>query len=246
MTESLPDKRTTDWFQSIPRRFFRFPTWVYSVYWGMGYAVAGILHYVVWIENKTVQTIFTNLGITSERPTALAALTLFGVAAVVAGVVLHVLLRRLGRGCSASELVFWGTAVSVGAAWLPWLFASSIVTTLFLFLFGMTAVAGFALSRIVLLRRRDQGDLRHDHWRMFANATKACAAVVAVVLGAVATSALLPWRNTRVEGPELFRYALLAAWMIAGMLAFVLMPLFVKALETAPLEDVELEPPGPI
>jgi hypothetical protein len=246
-TRKRSEARENGWFEVIPRRFFRYPTWSFSAYVGLGYVFAAVLHHVIWSQGQQVETVFTNFGLGLARPTPLVALWLFVITGVVVTATLHALLRRLTVGGGAVELVFWGTAVSVGASWLPWLFASSVVTTLFLFLYGMIGVTGFALTRRVLREREPRARAaRFDPWKMFANATKACAAVVAVVLGAIATSILLPWRDTEVERPELFRYAILAAWMIAGMLAFILMPLFVKALETPPSEDVELEPPGPV
>ena len=91
------------------------------------------------------------------------------------------------------------------------------------------AIRNFYDARNQYIKERPQNI--HDPWKMFVNATKACAAVIAVLLGAIATSVLLPWRNTGAEGPELLRYSLLCAYMIMGMLAFVLMPLLARSLD---------------
>jgi len=235
------------WFYSIPRRFFRFPTWAYSLYVGVGFILAGALHYQVWITSGKVENLFSGLGWPQARLSPIAALLLYGALAAAVAIAVNFLLVLLRRRGGPVELVFWGTALSIVASWMPWLFASSIANTLFLFMYGMIVMSGFGLMQSVLCDRDSvSGAAPLDSWRVFASATKACAAVLALVLGTVATSVLLPWRNTDVEGGQLMRYALLSAWMVAGMVGFILMPLFLRALEKPPVADIGLEPPGPL
>jgi hypothetical protein len=154
------------------------------------------------------------------------------------------LLRRLKQGEPSIELVFWGTTLSLIGAWVPWLVASSVVNTMFLFLFGMTATVGFGLSQRLMARKGRRASRLGDPWKAFVHALKASVAMLALLAGALATAALLPWRQTDVEGPELFRYSVLSAYLLVGIIGFVLMPLLVAALEGRPTESVDLEPPG--
>lgn len=239
-----PDPVSLTWFQSVPRRFFRYPTAGFSAYVGIGFMVAGFLHYRIWMQSAQVETVFTNLGFRVPPPRPQIALMLFVALGLSTILVFHALFRRVAREGGALELVFWGTVLSATLAWVPWLFASSVVTTLFLFLFGMNAVVGFAMrKRLGLDQDGGHGEVPFDPWKMFVNATKTSAAVIALLLGAIATGVLLPWRNTQVEDPGLFRYAILCAYVVAGMLLFILMPLLARTLEKAPSEEVELEVP---
>ena len=234
------------WFRRIPRHFFTFPLWGYALYVGLGYWLAAALHFRVWRESQQVETIFTKLGIDVVRPTPAAALVLFLMTGVLATVVFYLLLLKIRRDAGILELVFWGTIASLTLAWIPWLYASSVVSTVFLFLFGMIGLTGFGLAHRRLIHRNEEVERRPDPWKMFVNATKACAAVLAILLGAIATSVLLPWRNSEVEEFELMRYAFLCAYVVVGMIMLILMPLLTKSLEEDPIEHVDLEPPGPI
>ncbi|MCC6962908.1 MAG: hypothetical protein IT585_06620 [candidate division Zixibacteria bacterium] len=193
-----------------------------------------------------MKTLFSYLQSDSSKPSPALALLLFAAVGLLATVVFVFLLRRIRRERGNLELAFWGTATSFILAWLPWLFASSVVNTVFLFLFGMVSIVGFGLRRRLSSRWTRERGARPDFWKMFVNAIKACAAVIAVLLGAIATSVLLPWRNTEVEEFELLRYAFLCAYVITGMIVFVLLPLLARSLENDPSEEVELEVPGPL
>jgi hypothetical protein len=110
----------------------------------------------------------------------------------------------------------------------------------------MISLAGFGLASRLLSYDGVENRVQDDSWKMFVNATKACAAVIALLLGAIATSVLLPWRNSIVEEFELLRYAFLCAYVGFGMLVFIIMPLLAKSLDEKPIDDVKLDPPGPL
>jgi len=124
------------------------------------------------------------------------------------------------------------------------MFASSVVNTVFLFLFGMTAIVGFGLTQRMIARGGQRAARGVDPWKAFVHSLKASVALLALLVGALATATLLPWRQTDLEGPEFFRYAVLSAYLVVGLIGFVLMPLLVAALEGQPTESVDLEPPG--
>lgn len=223
-----------NWFHTIPHRFFKYPAWMFSSYVGIGYLLVGIMHYRIWTGNGRVENIFSNLGWNGPQVSPAIALFLFVVTAIMTAAALQILFEHVGpnKDGGAAELVFWGTGVSVGGAWAPWLFASSVTGTLFLSMYGMIAVVGFAVVHYVLSYADSSVRLSpFSPWIVFTSAVRVCVTIVAIVLGAVATSVLLPWRHTRVEGGELVRYALLSAWMVTGMLVFVLIPLFVTAIK---------------
>lgn len=231
------------WFSRIPRNFFSFPLIIYSLYVGFGFLLSGLLHYKIWISSPQVETILKSIW----QPSPEFALLFYCISAIIAILLYHLLFRKVRREAGILELIFWGTFLSLIFAWLPWIFASSIVSTVFLFLFGLISLAGFGLSfRLLAIDRKENTSNPPDSWKMLLNATKTCAAVLAILLGAIATSVLLPWRNTQVEGFELLRYALLCAYLVIGMLIFIIMPLLSRSLIHAPTEKVELEPPGPI
>lgn len=233
------------WFERIPRRFFAFAEWHFAVYVGFGYLLVGVLHYRIWLRSGSVETLLSNLEFSFPRPSARTALLLFALCgAVVCWLALR-LLRRLRRMTPSIELVFWGTTLSMVAAWVPWLFASSVVNTMFLFLFGMAAIIGFGLTQRMIARdAQPTAADAVDPWKAFVHALKASVAVLALLAGALATAVLLPWRQTEVEGPELFRYSVLSAYLVVGLIGFVLMPLLTRALEVGPSESVDLEPPS--
>ncbi len=238
-------RKINDWFEQIPRRFFSYPMWNYSAYVGLGYIIVGFLHYRIWIQSGQVETIFSVLQLDIVRPSPEVALLIYIILAIGITILVHGLLRRLNQIGAGAELVFWGITVSAVAAWFPWLFASSVTNTVFLFLFGVAAFSGYAIARHILRDVQDQaGSPVFDPWKTLVHATKACTALIAVLLGAIATIVILPWRGSDVEGPELFRYTLLSAYFIAGLLGFILMPLFVKALEIGPFKPTEIEPPS--
>ena len=239
--------RDLSWFHEIPRRFFRYPTWVFSSYVGLGYAVAGALHFRIWRASEQVETVFTNFGLAFLPITPIESWLLFIATGLTLALVYHRFLLRVQREGGDLELVFWGTALSGAGAWIPWLFTASLSNTVFLFFFGMIGLGGFSVSgRLMEGHGFMPSRKRADPWKMFANATKAFAAVIAVLLGAIATSVMLPWRNTRVEYPEFFRYGFLCGYLVVGMITFVIMPLFTRALGHGPFEESSLEPPGPI
>ncbi len=217
-----------NWFNRIPLGFFKFPLFVYSVYVGLGITLAGILHFQIWNESQ-VQTLFTNFKITEQRPTPVFALILFISTGFISAVLFQLLLRRIRREGGALELIFWGTILSFIFSWIPWFYASSIVNTIFIFLFGMIAVTGYGLSNHILFYTKSENKLP-DFWKMFVNATKASVAVLAILLGAIATSVLFPWRDTIAEGYELLRYAILCAYVVIGIISFIIMPLLVRVL----------------
>ena len=207
--------------------------------------MAGILHFRIWMQSDQVETIFTNFNINIKRPTPIFALFLFIVTGFISIFFFFLLFRKIRREAGILELVFWGTFISLVFSWIPWLYASSIVNTIFLFLFGIISLTGFGLIHRLHYQKSDKR-ASPDSWKMFVNATKACAAVIAVLLGAIATSVLLPWRNNIVEEFELMRYAFLSAYVVIGMLVFVIMPLLARSLENDPIDDVEFDPPGPL
>lgn len=233
------------WFERIPRRFFTFSEGHYAIYHGIGYLLVGILHYRIWLRSATVQTLMSNLEFNVPRPSAGTAFLLYAAWGAVVYWLTLKLLRRL-RGMQPSvELVFWGTALSVVGACVPWLFASSVVNTMFLFLFGMAGIIGFGLAqRFPALQAQPSRGAVVDPWKAFVHALKAAVAILALLAGALATGILLPWRRSEVEGPELFRYSVLFAYLVFGLIAFVLMPLLVRAMEGAPSEPVDIEPPS--
>lgn len=230
------------WFQRIPRQFFSFGPWHFASYVALGYLATGFLHYRIWVRGAVVQTVLSNLGFTVSQPSPQAAMALFSIWSVVVGTLFLLLLRKLREARIGIELVFWGSLLSVGGALVPWLFASSITNTVFLFLFGMCTVVAFGIQLRVGERSRRRALV--DPWKALVHAIKGSVAVLALLLGGVATTVLLPWRNTAVEAPELFRYAALSAYLSLGLLSFLLMPLLAQVLETSPTESVELEPPG--
>jgi len=236
-------QHSTTWFNRIPRGFFRFPIVIYSIYVGFGFFLSGILHFQIWNKSNQVETIFSNFNININKPTPIFALSLFIITGLISTIVFQLLFRKIRREAGILELIFWGTFISLIFSWIPWFYASSIVSTIFLFLFCMISLAGFGLSHR-LLYYMNYKKKAPDSWKMFVNATKACAAVLAILLGAITTSVLLPWRNTHREGFELLRYALLCAYVVFGMLGFIIMPLLVRSLENEPVDDVDLEPPG--
>jgi hypothetical protein len=230
------------WFQRIPRRFFRFGPWHFAVYVAIGYLITGFLHYRIWVRGASVQTVLSNLGFTVPPTTPQVAMALFAIWSALVGTLFLLLLRKLRSAPVGIELVFWGSLLSVGGALVPWLFASSVTNTVFLFLFGMCAVVAFGIQE--RLRERSRRVVVIDAWKALVHAIKGSVAILALLLGGVATTVLLPWRNTPVEAPELFRYAALSAFLCLGLLSFLLMPLLTLVLETSPTEPVELEPPG--
>lgn len=238
-------QNSSTWFTKIPRSFFHFPILVYSLYIGLGFILTGILHLRIWNEVNQVQTVFSNFNINVRRPTPLFAFSLFVITGLISIFAFHFLFRKIRRDAGTLELIFWGTLLSLVLSWIPWLYASSITSTVFLFLFSMISVAGFGLS-YRLSRYKDSKKKHPDWWKMLVNATKICATVLAILLGAIATSVLLPWRNTRAEGFEILRYALLCGHIVLGMLGFIIMPLLVRSLEKEPIEEVELDFPGPL
>ena len=246
--KSNQQKKTcsSSWFRQVPRRFFNFPLWGYSLYIGAGFGLAGGLHFRIWKQSMQVETIFTNFNIDVTRPTPTLALVLFIITGISAAIVFYLLFHRIRREAGILELVFWGTITSIVFAWIPWLYASSVVCTVFLFLYGMISLAGFGLAYRLRKYRNTGNTNRPDSWKMLVNAIKACAAVIAILLGAIATSVLVPWRNSIVEGFELLRYAFLCAHIVIGMILFILMPLLATCLENEPTDNVELEPPGPV
>ena len=205
------------------------------------------MHYRVWMSSVQIETISSNLWKTLGGPSPGLALLLYLFTGIIATAIFHILFRKVRNEAGILELIFWGTHLSIIFAWVPWLFASSIVSTVFLFLYGMIGLTGFGLThRLLAFNGETKSDNQPDTWKMFVNVTKACAAVLAILLGAIATGVLLPWRNTSVEEFELLRYALLCAYVVIGMLIFLIMPLLGRSLIYGPIEDVELEPPGPI
>lgn len=235
------------WFYNIPRNFFRPDSWAFSIYIGAGYLVAGILHYRIWIQSKQVENIFTKIELYELQPSPFIALILFCITSILVTIIYKLFFQKVKREGGNVELVFWGTIISLILSLFPWLYASSFVTTLFLFLFCIIAIVGNGLSkRLSVCIKSIQNPGSPDYWKMFVNAIKACAAIVAVLLGAIATTILLPWRDTVVEGAELGRYAYLCGYIIFGMVIFILMPLLVHSLDQAPTDDVDLSPPGPL
>lgn len=235
------------WFGRVPRRFFRYHIMTFAIYIGLGYLLVGILHSRIWMQSKQVETIFTNLNLNFGQSTPKLSLILFCLTGIIAIVIFYLLFRKVKKEGGNLELVFWGTCTSFILAWIPWLYASSVVNTVFLFLFAMMSVIGLGIAmRLNQYEQISMTGSQPDAWKMFVNSVKACAAIIAILLGAIATNVLLPWRDTSKEGPELLRYAFLCAYMIIGMLAFILMPLLARSLEKGPTENVDLEAPGPL
>ena len=245
VTKTQTNPSRTSWFSRIPRHFFNFPLLVYSSYVGIGFAITGLLHYRVWMNSSQVETLFTALWKDIDRPTPEFALMLYFLTAFVVTVLFHLLIHKVRKDAGIVELVFWGTSLGLFFSWVPWLYASSIVSTVFLFLFNIISLAGFGLTFKLLSneKEKEQG-IQPDVWKMLVNATKICAAIFAILLGAIATTVLMPWRNTHVEEFELLRYAFLCAYLALGMLSFIIMPLFSRSLVQGPTDDVELDPPG--
>lgn len=248
MTKKAENKQSkSSWFKKIPRQFFRFPIWIFSIYVGIGYLIAGILHLQIWLNGNQVETVFTNFGLHVNRPTPKFAMMLFTLTSIIVVWLYYRLLRRVELEAGNVELAFWGTTISFLLSWTPWLYASSFVTTMFVFLNGMNAIIGFGMKQMLSIDERAfKKHTKFDPWKMFVNATKSCVAILAILLGAVATGALFPWRVSKVEGAELFRYIFLCAYVVVGMLFFILLPLLARCLEQGATDEVSLELPGPI
>lgn len=232
------------WFSRIPRGFLKFSSWTYSAYIGIGFVITGFLHFRIWINSLQVENLFTNLSYDIARLKPLTALGFFIITGAVASILFLLLFKKIRDHGLVLELVFWGTLLSLIFSWIPWFFASSIANTVFLFLFCMVSLSGVGIQ--IKIDNSNKLKKEIDYWKMFVNVTKAIAALLAILLGAIASSILLPWRNSTAEGVELFRYAILCAYGVTGMVIYIVMPLLIKCLENPPVEDVNLDLPGPI